>query len=293
MITVATEHKAVLDCARFLEKGGVRVSVLPVARDGRVDVQQVADEFTSDTRLVCVMAANNEIGVIQPLSELATLCKEREVPFFTDAAQALGRLPFSVAGGGPQLAAFSAHKIYGPKGVGALYVGRQRGRPEIRPLVYGGGHERGLRSGTLNVAGIVGFGVACVEAGTLLETSVPRIARLRDRLLAAIREGVDEVVVHGSMQWRLPGNLNISFARVEGDALLMGMGDVAVSSGSACTSDSLESSHVLRAIGASDAMAYSALRFGLGRGTTEAEVDHAAARVVSVVRRLRAQRAGA
>jgi len=287
IVTQATEHKAVLDTVKRLEKAGFEVTILPVNRDGLVDPAEVRQAVTSRTILVSIMHANNEIGVIQPLEEIGKVAKEKGVLFHVDAAQAVGKIPVDVERDGVDLLAISAHKLYGPKGVGALYVRRKNPRVELAPMIDGGGHERGMRSGTLNVPGIVGLGKACELCEKEMAAEGERLRALRDRLKDAILAGLDGVFVNGSLSQRLPHNLNLSFAGVEGEALLMGINDVAVSSGSACTSATLEPSHVLRALGVPEELAHSSVRFGLGRFNTEDEVDYVAARVVETVKRLR------
>ncbi|HSA92448.1 MAG TPA: IscS subfamily cysteine desulfurase [Terriglobales bacterium] len=287
IITCVTEHKAVLDTCKHLEKEGFRVTYLPVQADGRIDLDDLKRAIDDKTILVSIMAANNEIGVLQPIEEIGRICKERGVLFHTDAVQALGKVPFDVNKANISLASLTAHKLYGPKGVGALYVRRKNPRVQLAPIIDGGGHERGMRSGTLNVPGIVGFGKACELAMQEMPEESKRLGALRDRLKAKLMEGLDEVFVNGSLEHRLPGNLNMSFAYVEGESLLMGINDVAVSSGSACTSATLEPSYVLKALGTGDDLAHSSIRFGLGRFTTDAEVDYVAARLTEVVRRLR------
>ena len=282
LVTVATEHRSVLDSASALERKGWRVTRLPVGPDGIVDLDEVRDSLTGDTALLSVMAANNEIGVLQPLKDIGGIVKERGVLFHSDAAQALGKEPLDVKALGVGLMSLSAHKICGPKGVGALYV-RRRPRSRLVPQMDGGGHERGLRSGTLNVPAIVGFGKACGIAATEMGAERERTKVLRDRL----RSRLGEARLNGHPELRLAGNLNLSFEGVDGEALLSGLKDVAVSSGSACTSASLEPSHVLKALGIPDALAHASLRFGIGRFTTEAEVDEAARRVVRHVKALR------
>jgi cysteine desulfurase len=286
-VTVATEHKCVLDACKRLEREGVHVTYLPVDADGLVTADAVRAAITDETILVSVMAANNEIGVLQPIAEIGSVARKAGVLFHTDATQAVGKIPVNVEEWGADLLSFSAHKMYGPKGIGALYVRRSEPRVRLAPLIDGGGQERGLRSGTLNVPGIVGFAAACRIAGDMMAEESERLLRLRDRLLARITGRLDAVVVNGSLARRLPNNLNLSFGYVEGEAMLMAMEDVAVSSGSACTSASIEPSHVLRAMTGSDERAQSSLRFGLGRFNTEEEVDYVADRVVEVVRRLR------
>ncbi len=287
IITQTTEHKAVLDTCKRLEKHGYRVTYLPVQKDGRISLDDLKAAIDDQTILVTIMSANNEIGVLQPIREIGALCHERGVIFHTDAVQSVGKVPFSVITDNVDLASISAHKIYGPKGVGALYVRRKNPRVQLVAQIDGGGHERGMRSGTLNVPGIVGLGKACEIAGAEMTAESPRLAALRDRLKDAIMSQLDECYINGSMVDRLPGNINISFAYVEGESLLMGISDVAVSSGSACTSATLEPSYVLKALGAGDDLAHSSIRFGIGRFNTEAEVDYVAKRVVETVQRLR------
>jgi len=287
IITQAIEHKAVLDTCKRLEKYGFRVTYLPVQKDGRIDLDDLKRSMDDKTILVTIMAANNEIGVLQPIREIGALCHERGVLFHTDAVQAIGKVPFNVIQDNVDLASITAHKLYGPKGVGALYVRRKSPRVQLVAQIDGGGHERGMRSGTLNVPGIVGLGKACEIATNGMAEEAKKLAALRDRLKDAIMGQLDEVYINGSIEHRLPGNLNISFAYVEGESLLMGINDIAVSSGSACTSATLEPSYVLKALGAGDDLAHSSIRFGLGRFNTEAEVDYVAERVVDTVRRLR------
>ena len=287
IITQPTEHKAVLDSCKRLEKHGFRVTYLPVQKDGRIDLDDLKRAMDDKTILVTIMAANNEIGVLQPIREIGALCHERGVLFHSDAVQAVGKVPFNVIHDNVDLASISAHKLYGPKGVGALYVRRKNPRVQLVAQIDGGGHERGMRSGTLNVPGIVGLGKACELAGAEMTEEATRLAALRERLKIAIMGQLDEVYINGSMEHRLPGNLNLSFAYVEGESLLMGINDVAVSSGSACTSATLEPSYVLKALGAGDDLAHSSIRFGIGRFNTEAEVDYVAKRVVDTVNRLR------
>ena len=287
IITQTTEHKAVLDTCKRLEKHGYRVTYLPVQKDGRISLDDLKAAIDDQTILVTIMSANNEIGVLQPIREIGDLCHERGVLFHTDAVQSVGKVPFSVITDNVDLASISAHKIYGPKGVGALYVRRKNPRVQLVAQIDGGGHERGMRSGTLNVPGIVGLGKACEIAGAEMTAESARLAALRDRLKDAIMSQLDECYINGSMVDRLPGNINISFAYVEGESLLMGINDVAVSSGSACTSATLEPSYVLKALGAGDDLAHSSIRFGIGRFNTETEVDYVAKRVVETVQRLR------
>ena len=287
VVTVVTEHKAVVDTCKGLEKEGFRVTYLPVRKDGLVDLDELRDAITAKTILVTIMAANNEIGVLQPVGAIGAIAKEKGVLFHTDAVQAAGKVPFDVTAANVHMASLSAHKMYGPKGVGALYVRRRNPRVLLAPIIDGGGHERGMRSGTLNVPGIVGFGRASEISRLEMAEESARVGALRDRLNAKLHAGLDQLYINGSMEHRLPGNLNISFAYVEGESLLMGINDVAVSSGSACTSASLEPSYVLKALGTGDELAHSSIRFGLGRFNTEEEVDYVAAKLVAVVSKLR------
>jgi cysteine desulfurase len=286
IITLTTEHKAVLDSCKRLEKQGCRVTFLPVKSDGLMDLDEFQRAFTDRTILVTVMAANNETGVLQPVEEIGRICRERGVLFHSDAVQALGKLPLDVSKMHMDLVSLTAHKFYGPKGCGALYV---RSHPSVRvaPLIDGGGHEHGMRSGTLNVAGIVGFGKACEIAREEMAEESCRIAGLRNRLRDRLFAELDEVVINGSMDHRLPGNLNMSFLYVEGEALMAAISEIAVSSGSACSSERPEPSYVLKALGMSDAAANAAIRFGLGRFNTEAEIDYVAGRVIESVKKLR------
>ena len=289
VVTVATEHRAVLDPCRRLVEGGARVTEVEPNPDGLVSPAAIERALTADTVLVSVMLANNEIGVLQPIPAIAALTRARGILLHSDAAQAVGRVPVDVVALGVDLLSLTAHKLYGPKGVGALYVRRRRPRVPLAPLIDGGGHERGLRSGTLNVPGIVGFGAAAEICRTELAPEAVRIGGLRNRLLAALGDRLDGVTVNGSLEQRLPHNLNVSFAGIEGESLLVGLDDVAVSSGAACSSasPSLEPSHVLRAIGIPDELARASLRFGLGRWTSAEEIDYAADKVSSLVTRLR------
>jgi cysteine desulfurase len=286
LVTVATEHKAVLDSMHALERGGWTVTVLPVGADGRLDPAVLKAALRPDTALVSVMHANNETGVIQPIEAIGAITRAAGVLFHCDAVQSAGKIPFDVERANVDLASLSAHKMYGPKGVGALYV-RRKPRVRLVAQMDGGGHERGFRSGTLNVPGIVGFGKACQLAGQEREAEAARVRSLRERLLRGLEAGLDLLKVNGSLEHRLPGNLNISFAYVEGEAMMMAIKDVAVSSGSACTSASLEPSYVLRAMGVADDMAHSSIRFGLGRFTTAEEVDFVIGLVISKVKKLR------
>jgi cysteine desulfurase len=287
IITAITEHKAVLDTCKHLEKQGFRVTYLPVRKDGLIDIEELKRALGEQTILVTIMAANNEIGVLQPIEEIGKLCHERDVLFHTDAAQAVGKVPIEVNRQNVDLLSISGHKMNGPKGVGALYVRRKNPQVELAAMIDGGGHERGMRSGTLNVPGIVGLGQACAIAGAEMEQEASKLAVLRNRLREGIMSRLDECYINGSMEHRLPGNLNLSFAGVDGESLLMGINDIAVSSGSACTSAMLEPSHVLKALGVEDEMAHSSIRFGIGRFNSEAEVDYVADRVVETVGRLR------
>ncbi len=287
IITAVTEHKAVLDTCKRLEKYGYRVTYLPVQKNGLIDLDELKQAITEKTILVTLMAANNEIGVLQPVAEIGKLCRERGVIFHSDATQAVGKVPIDVNKQNLDLISISAHKMYGPKGVGALYVRRKNPRVQVSAIIDGGGHERGMRSGTLNVPGIVGLGKCCAIASEEMEKETAYLMGLRERLREKIMGRLDECYINGSMEHRLPGNLNISFAYVEGESLLMGINDVAVSSGSACTSATLEPSYVLKALGAGDDLAHSSIRFGIGRFNTEAEIDYVADRVVETVQRLR------
>ena len=287
IITAVTEHKAVLDSCKRLEKNGYRVTYLPIQKDGLIDLEDLKHAMDDKTILVTIMAANNEIGVIQAIAEIGKLCHERGVIFHTDAAQAVGRMPIDVIKQNIDLASISGHKMYGPKGTGALYVRRKNPSVQISAIIDGGGHERGMRSGTLNVPGIVGLGKACAIATEEMPHESCRLAGLRNRLKDRIMSRLDECYINGSMEHRLPGNLNVSFGHVEGESLLMGINDVAVSSGSACTSAMVEPSYVLKALGTGDDLAHSSIRFGIGRFNTDAEVDYVADRVVETVQRLR------
>ncbi len=287
IITQVTEHKAVLDTCKRLEKYGYRVTYLPVKADGLIDLEDLKRAIDDKTILVTIMAANNEIGVLQPIREIGKICHEKGVIFHTDAVQAVGKVAFNVVADNVDIASISAHKIYGPKGVGALYVRRRNPRVQIAAQIDGGGHERGMRSGTLNVPGIVGLGKACEIALEEMDSEAAYLRGLRDRLREKIEAELDCVHVNGSMEHRLPGNLNMSFLYVEGESLLMGINDVAVSSGSACTSATLEPSYVLKALGLGDDVAHSSIRFGLGRFNTQAEVDYVAAKLVDIVKKLR------
>jgi len=287
IITQVTEHKAVIDPCKRLERDGYQVTFLPVDKEGRVSPEQVAAAMTDQTILVTLMAANNEIGTVQPIAEIGKLCKSKGVLFHTDAVQAAGKVPVDVEEMGIDLLSLSAHKMYGPKGVGALYVRRKNPRVRLDPLIDGGGHERGMRSGTLAVQNIVGLGVACELCRKELPEESKRLLRLREKMREEIVGQLDHVALNGHPTERLPGNLNLSFEFVEGEGLMMGMKDVAVSSGSACTSASLEPSYVLKALGVGDDLAHSSIRFGMGRFTTEDEIDYTIDHVVKAVRKLR------
>ncbi len=287
VITTVIEHKAVLDSCKRLEKEGFEVTYLPVGPSGVVDPADLEKAITDKTILVSVMLANNEVGTIQPIEELGKITRKRGVIFHVDAVQGIGKTPFDVRRMNVDLASLTAHKIYGPKGVGALYVRRSKPRVRLGAQMDGGGHERGNRSGTLNVPGIVGFGKACEILEREGAEEIESIKRLRDRLYTRITASLDQVIVNGDLERRLPGNLNISFAFVEGEGLMMAIKDVAVSSGSACTSASLEPSYVLRSMGLDEADAHSSIRFGLGRFNTEEEVDYVADLVVAKVKKLR------
>jgi cysteine desulfurase len=287
IITCVTEHKAVIDTCKKLEKQGLRVTYLPVQKDGRISLDELRAAITDKTILITIMTANNEIGVIQPIAEIGAIAKEKGILFHTDAVQAVGKVPFDVNALKVDLVSLSGHKIYGPKGVGALYVRRRNPRVLLAEQISGGGHERGMRSGTLNVPGIVGLGKAAELCRLEMQKDTERLRNLRDRLNEGLHKNLDEIYINGSMEHRLPHNLNISFAYVEGESLLMGINDVAVSSGSACTSASLEPSYVLKALGAGDDLAHSSIRFGLGRWTTDEEVDYVIDKLTKVVRRLR------
>ncbi|MGI8783233.1 MAG: IscS subfamily cysteine desulfurase [Acidobacteriota bacterium] len=287
IITCATEHKAVLDTCKHLETEGFRVTYLPVGSDGLVSADDVRKALTDKTILITLMAANNEIGVLHPIAEIGKVAKEKGIFFHTDATQAVGKIPFNVEAMGVDLASISAHKMYGPKGAGALYVRKKGPRVQLAPLIDGGGHERGMRSGTLNVPGIVGLGAACEVAERELPEENKRMRGLREKLYNDLSSRIDEIYVNGSLEHRLPNNLNISFAYVEGESMLMSINDIAVSSGSACTSASLEPSYVLKALGVGEDLAHTSIRFGLGRFNTEEEIDYTVSRVAESVDRLR------
>jgi cysteine desulfurase len=291
IITQVTEHKATLDTCKRLEKSGYRVTYLPVSADGLIDIDDLKRAFVTEgpdkTILVSIMYANNEIGVIQPIQEIGKLCHEKGIIFHSDAVQAVGKIPVNVQTDNIDLLSLSGHKIYGPKGVGALYVRRRNPRVQLAEQINGGGHERGMRSGTLNVPGIVGLGAACEICQNEMAAEGAREQELRDYLKAKLENALDYVHVNGNMEHHLPGNLNMSFVYVEGESLLMGINDIAVSSGSACTSATLEPSYVLKALGLGDDVAHSSIRFGLGRFNTKAEVDYVSDKIIDVVQKLR------
>jgi cysteine desulfurase len=287
IITAATEHKAVLDTCKRLEKEGYRVTYLPVQSNGLVNLDMLREAITDKTILVTIMFANNEIGVLQPIAEIGKICKEKGVLFHTDGVQAVGKVPVNVVKDGIDLMSITAHKIYGPKGVGALYVRRKSPRVQLTAQMDGGGHERGMRSGTLNVPGIVGLGEACAICNREMAEESKRLQGMRDYLRKKLETELDEVFINGTMEHHLPHNLNMSFAYVEGESLLMGINDIAVSSGSACTSATLEPSYVLKALGVGDDLAHTSIRFGLGRFNTQEEVEYVANRMIETVRKLR------
>jgi cysteine desulfurase len=288
IITSATEHRAVLDTAKSLEaKGLATVTYLPVDKQGMINPEDVRKALTEKTVLISVMLANNEIGTINPIQDIGKVAKERGVLFHCDATQGVGKIPVDVQAMGIDLMSFSAHKIYGPKGVGALYVRKKNPRVRIAAQIDGGGHERGMRSGTLPVPLIVGFGKACELCEQEMPAESARLATMRDRLQAGIMAALEESYLNGHPTNRLPGNLNISFAYVEGESLLMGMKEIALSSGSACTSATLEPSYVLRALGVGTELAHSSIRFGLGRFNTDEEIDYTIKKVIEIVTKLR------
>ncbi len=286
IITVVTEHKCVLDACRHMEREGVRVTYLPVEKNGLIDLEKLKAAITDKTMLVSVMAVHNEIGVIQPLAEIGKLCRERCAFFHTDAAQAFGKIPLDVEAMNVDLMSISGHKIYGPKGIGALYV-RRRPRVRLEPLINGGGQERGMRSGTLPTPLVVGFGAAAEIAQKEMSADDEHVRALNDRFFKKIVENIPDVFLNGDKEQRVPGNLNLSFAYIEGESMIMAIRDLAVSSGSACTSASLEPSYVLRALGVDEELAHTSIRFGFGRFTTEAEVDYAIDVVKNNIARLR------
>lgn len=287
IVTTTIEHKAILDTAKHLQSQGFDVTYVPVGADGLVDPDDIRKAITPKTILVSVMLANNEVGTIQPIEQIGAITRERDVLFHTDAVQGLGKIPFNAARANVDLISMSAHKIYGPKGVGALWVRQSKPRIRLVAQMDGGGHERGMRSGTLNVPAIVGLGKAAEICMREMDEESVRCAGFRDRLRDIIRNGLEQVTVNGSTQHCLPGTLNMSFSFVEGEALMMAIKDVAVSSGSACTSASLEPSYVLRAMGVGDELAHSSIRFGIGRFTTQEQVDYVGQLVVEKVQKLR------
>jgi cysteine desulfurase len=287
IITTPIEHKAILDTCHYLETKGFEITYLPVDKYGMVSADQIRQAITPKTILVSVMFANNEIGTVNPIAEIGKVCKEKGVLFHSDAVQAAGKIKIDVEAMGLDLVSITAHKIYGPKGIGALYVRRRNPRVRLAPMIHGGGHERGMRSGTLNVPGIVGFGKAAELSLKLMDSDNERIKRLRDKLWHGLSSQLDEIYLNGHPTERLPNNLNVSFAFVEGESMMMGMKELAVSSGSACTSASLEPSYVLKAIGVGEDLAHTSIRFGLGRFTTDEEIDFTIEKVVSTVRKLR------
>jgi cysteine desulfurase len=286
IITVATEHKCVLDSCRHLELEGFKVTYLPVQQNGLIDLEKLKAAITDKTAIVSVMAVNNEIGVIQPLAEIGAICRERGAFFHTDAAQAAGKIPLDVNAMKIDLMSISGHKLYGPKGIGALFV-RRKPRVRMEAMIHGGGQERGFRSGTLPTPLVVGLGEACEIARKEMGAEAERLTVLRDRLFNGLKEKLPDIYLNGDFDRRIPGNLNVSFAYVEGEGLMMGIKDLAVSSGSACTSASLEPSYVLRALGVEEELAHTSLRLGLGRFSTEQDVDYAIEQIVQAVKRLR------
>jgi len=287
IITAASEHKAVLDTCKRLEKEGCRVTYLPLKADGTIDLDMLRESITDKTILVSLMFANNEIGVLQPVREIGKICRERGVLFHSDAVQAIGKVPVNVNADNIDLMSITGHKLYGPKGVGALYVRRRNPRVQLTAQMDGGGHERGMRSGTLNVPSIVGLGEACAICHREMAEESKKLQGMRDYLKDRLMGELDQVFINGSMEHRLPHNLNISFSYVEGESLLMGINDIAVSSGSACTSATLEPSYVLKALGLGDDLAHSSIRFGIGRFNTMEEVEYTAGRVIEIVKKLR------
>lgn len=287
IITNVIEHKAVIDPAKYLEQNGYRVTFLPVDKHGMVHAEQVREAMTDQTILVSIMHGNNEVGTINPIGEIGKLCKEKDVLFHVDACQTFAKQPIDVEAMGIDLLSCSGHKIYGPKGVGALYVRRKRPRVRCEPVIHGGGHERGMRSGTLNVPGIVGMGRAAELCVQNQAEEIAKVSQLRDRLKDGLFSRLPEIYLNGHPTQRIPNNLNVSFLYVEGESLMMGFSDIAVSSGSACTSASLEPSYVLKALGLGDDLAHSSIRFSIGRFTTEEEIDYAIERVCVAVEKLR------
>jgi cysteine desulfurase len=286
IVTCATEHRAVLDSCKAMERRGFKITYLPVDRSGRLNLERLEAALTEKTILISLMAANNEIGTLHPLKEIGRIAKRRNIVFHSDAAQAVGKIPLDVEEMGIDMLSISAHKMYGPKGVGALYVRSKGPKVNLKPIIDGGGHERGLRSGTLNVPAIVGFGKACEIARAETAHEGARLTSLRERLKEGLLRRLDEVYVNGAPE-RLPGNMNLSFAYIEGESLMMALKDIALSTGSACTTASLEPSHVLRALGLHEDMIHASIRFGLGRFNTEEEIDYTVGRVAEEVTRLR------
>lgn len=287
IVTCATEHKAVLDSCKALEKQGFKVTYLRVQTNGLLDLQRLEESLTDETILVSIMAANNEIGTIQPVEEIGRLTRKKGILFHTDATQAVGKIPINVDKMAIDLLSLTAHKIYGPKGVGALYVRGEKPRVKVMPMLDGGGHERGMRSGTLNVPGIVGLGIACELGQKEMGGEAERLMGLRERLRTGLVQQLEDVYINGDPGRRLPGNLNMSFAYIDGESLMMGLKEIAVSTGSACTSASLEPSHVLKALGLDDSLAHASIRFGVGRFNTAEEIEYTIGRVAEEVHRLR------
>jgi len=287
IVTCATEHKAVLDSCKALEKQGFKVTYLRVQTNGLLDLQRLEESLTDETILVSIMAANNEIGTIQPVEEVGRLTRKKGILFHTDATQAVGKIPINVDKMAIDLLSLTAHKIYGPKGVGALYVRGAKPRVKVMPMLDGGGHERGMRSGTLNVPGIVGLGIACELGQKEMGGEAERLMGLRERLRTGLVQQLEDVYINGDPVRRLPGNLNMSFAYIDGESLMMGLKEIAVSTGSACTSASLEPSHVLKALGLDDSLAHASIRFGVGRFNTAEEIEYTIGRVAEEVHRLR------
>jgi cysteine desulfurase len=286
IITLTTEHKCVLESVRYLEQHGFQTTFLPVQKNGLVDLNILKAAITDKTILISVMAVNNEIGVIQPLKEIGQICRDKGVYFHTDAAQAFGKIPLDVNELNIDLMSISAHKIYGPKGIGALYV-RRKPRVRLSPIISGGGQERGLRSGTLATPIVAGFGAAAKIAKERMAQDHQHIENLANKFYKRLKNNIPDIYLNGDEFLRYPGNINISFAYIEGESLMMAIKDLAVSSGSACTSASLEPSYVLKALGVKDEMAHSSIRFGIGRFTTEAEIDYAADLIIGAINKLR------
>ena len=289
IITLQTEHKATLDICKYLEDYQVEASYLHVEKNGLVDIRKIESAITDKTALISILHANNEIGVIQPITEIGHLCQDRDILFHVDAAQSAGKIPIDVNKMGIDMLSISGHKLYGPKGIGALFVKRKKKRIMIEPLIHGGGHERGFRSGTLAPHNIVGLGKACAIASDCMLTESKSIQKLRDKLLNGLTENIEDVIINGDMDKRLPGNLNISFPSIKSDSLMMRMRDIAVSSGSACTSATIEPSHVLTALGISKELIHSTLRFGIGRFNTNAEIDYTIEQVSALVNKIQKQ----